>query len=70
MVNARNPSLVLLLFLILGVGGSLHATHNRAGEVTYRHLTGNTYEVTITTCTKTSVIADRDWLHPQECPPN
>lgn len=62
MVNARIPSLVLLLFLILGVVGSLYATHNRAGEVTYRHLTGNTYEVTITTCTKTSVIADRDWL--------
>ena len=38
------------------------ATHNRAGEITYRHLSGFTYEVTITTCTKTSVIADRPWL--------
>lgn len=38
------------------------ATHNRAGEITYRHVQGNTYEITITTYTKTSVIADREWL--------
>jgi len=38
------------------------ATHNRAGEITYRHLGGLTYEVTVTTCTKTSSPADRDWL--------
>lgn len=38
------------------------ATHNRAGEITYRHIGGYTYEITITTCTKTSVIADREWL--------
>src|SRR5438105_10445310 len=33
------------------------ATHNRAGEITYRHVSGNdclTYEITITTYTKTS----------------
>ncbi len=28
-----------------------HATHNRAGEITYRHINGLTYEVTITTYT-------------------
>lgn len=38
------------------------ATHNRAGEITYRHLSGFTYEITITTCTKSSAIADRPWL--------
>ncbi len=38
------------------------ATHNRAGEITYRHTQGNTYEITITTYTKTSVLADREWL--------
>lgn len=37
----------------------LHATHNRAGEITFKHITGNTYEVTITTYTKTSAPADR-----------
>lgn len=45
---------------------SSYATHNRAGEITYRWLGGNTYEVTITTYTKNSVPADRclltvDW---------
>lgn len=39
-----------------------HATHNRAGEITYRHVEGTTYEVTITTYTKASVVADRPWL--------
>ncbi len=38
---------------------SLFATHNRAGEITYRHISGNTYEVTITTYTRGSVQADR-----------
>lgn len=39
------------------------ATHNRAGEITYKHLSGLTYEFTITTYTKTSSIdADRDEL--------
>jgi len=36
-----------------------HATHNRSGEITYRHLYGNTYEFTITTCTKLSSEANR-----------
>jgi gliding motility-associated-like protein len=38
------------------------ATHNRAGEITYEHLNNLTYRITITTCTKSSVIADRQWL--------
>ena len=52
------------IFLLLGLMASLsaHATHNRAGEITYRHLVGNTYEVTITTYTKESVVADRPYL--------
>ena len=28
-----------------------YSTHNRGGEITYRHIAGYTYEVTITTCT-------------------
>lgn len=35
------------------------ATHNRAGEITYRWITGLTYEVTITTYTRDSAPADR-----------
>lgn len=39
------------------------ATHNRAGEIVYRHLSGFTYEATIITYTKeSSVAADRDSL--------
>lgn len=39
-----------------------HATHNRAGEITYVWVGPNTIEATITTCTKTSSPADRDFL--------
>lgn len=35
------------------------ATHNRSGSITYVHLYGNTYEFTVTTCTKSSSEADR-----------
>ncbi len=38
------------------------ATHNRAGEITYSYVSGTTYEVVITTYTKSSVLADRPWL--------
>lgn len=44
----------------------MSATHNRAGEITYRSVGGNTYEVTVTTYTKVSSQIDRceltvDW---------
>lgn len=48
------PFLFLFLFSLFA-----NATHNRAGEITYKWLNGNTYEVTITTYTKNSVPADR-----------
>ena len=53
-----------LLFLLFGLCWVLEAdaTHNRAGEITYRHLSGSTYEVTITTYTRSSVVADRPTL--------
>lgn len=38
------------------------ATHNRAGEITYEHVSGLTYRITITTYTKASAVADRPWL--------
>ncbi len=53
----------LLLFLLFSLFAiQSYATHNRAGEITYRHISGLTYEIKITTCTKTSVQADREWL--------
>jgi gliding motility-associated-like protein len=51
-----------MLFLV-GIGSfEAMATHNRAGEITYCHLQGNTYQITITTITKTTAPADRQWL--------
>ena len=53
-----------LPFLFFGLVWAMEAdaTHNRAGEITYRHLSGSTYEVTITTYTRASVVADRPTL--------
>lgn len=53
---------LLLLPLIFAVL-SARATHNRAGEITYTHVEGLTYEILITTYTKTSAPADRPWLY-------
>ena len=55
----KQTILTFLLFL-LGFGNVLYATHNRSGEITYRHLGGNSFEITITTYTKaSSTQADR-----------
>ncbi len=55
---------ILGFFFLLMVFASLKgfATHNRAGEITYRFLNGNTFEITITTYTKATNAADRDSL--------
>jgi gliding motility-associated-like protein len=50
-----------LLIALLSFG-SVHATHNRAGEITYRHLGGFQYEATIITYTKADSPADRNAL--------
>jgi len=51
----RQLLFVVLALLALEAG----ATHNRAGEITYRHLGGFQYEATIITYTKASSPADR-----------
>jgi len=52
-----------LLIIFLEMSIMVFATHNRAGEITYRRLNNFTYEVTITTYTKTSSVqADRPAL--------
>ena len=56
----RYIAFVLLLFI---VQLQLNATHNRAGEITYRQIGPLTIEMTITTYTKnSSTAADRDSL--------
>ncbi len=56
-----------LLYILLIITQVSLATHNRAGEITYRHISGTTYEVTITTYTKIgpNILADRDELEIQ-----
>lgn len=50
---------LLILILIFGAF-SARATHNRAGEITYRHLGGLSFEITVITYTDpTKVAADR-----------
>lgn len=46
---------ILLLFLF-SLYGNAFATHNRAGEITYRYINGYTYEATITTYTKDGTV--------------
>lgn len=50
---------ILILFFCMGFFASLYATHDRAGEITYEHVSGLTYEFTITTYTYTPSPADR-----------
>lgn len=52
----------LLTFFFLCITFSVFATHERAGEITYKHTSGLTYEVTITTYTYSPSLADRDRL--------
>ncbi len=54
----RYISLIVLSLLAIRAG----ATHNRAGEIIYEHVSGYTYKVTIITITKVSAPADRPWL--------
>ncbi len=49
-----------ILFFLFAV--QAYATHNRAGEITYTHVSGLTYEITVTTYTKNSSPADRPKL--------
>jgi len=52
--------LIFLIFLLIPV--KLLATHNRAGEITFRQISGYTYEITITTFTYTLSAANRSQL--------
>lgn len=58
-MKSVNKILLSVCFLLFAL--SSFATHNRAGEITYKHVSGFTYEFTITTYTKVSgVSADAD----------
>ena len=48
--------------LILFTTVALNATHNRAGEITYKQVSGLTYEITVTTFTYSKSQVRRDSL--------
>jgi gliding motility-associated-like protein len=55
--------IILLALFTVGIFLNAIATHNRAGEITYRYISGLTYEATITTYTDVrSPQADRNEL--------
>ena len=52
-------TLLAIVLLVIGFTNS-YATHNRAGEITYKHISGLTYGITVTTYTNTlNTQADR-----------
>lgn len=54
---------LIIIFTLLSL--SSWATHNRAGEIRYRHISGFTYEITMVTYTYTLSQADRPELEVQ-----
>jgi len=52
----------ILFFLFWGIVSVSFATHNRAGEITYRHISGFKYEITVVTYTDPNSPADRPEL--------
>lgn len=52
----------LILSFLLAFTSTAWSTHNRAGEITYRHVSGNIYEITVRTYTKSDAPADRPFL--------
>ncbi|MBN2487072.1 MAG: gliding motility-associated C-terminal domain-containing protein [Bacteroidales bacterium] len=61
MRNQLNLNIALLFFLLL-FSKNVGATHNRAGEITYKHISGYTFEVTVSTYTNSQSEANRDRL--------
>lgn len=53
---------LLPLFIIFLFSSEILATHNRAGEITFTHVSGSTYDIQIVTYTKISSPADRSEL--------
>jgi gliding motility-associated-like protein len=55
----RYFSFVAIFTLINLLGVTAYATHQRAGEITFRHLSGLNYEIKVVTYTQESAPADR-----------
>jgi len=57
--------LYITIIILLLASLQTFATHNRAGEIIYEHVAGNTYKITIYVFTYTKSLADRDSLDVQ-----
>src|SRR5947207_2070354 len=60
-----NPKFYLIILVLISRSLLVHGTHNKGGDITYRYVSGFTYEIKITTYTKvsgTSINADRPVL--------
>lgn len=55
-------SRIIPILILTGFSIASHATHNRAGEITYRQISALTFEFTITTFTYQLSLADRPRL--------
>jgi gliding motility-associated-like protein len=53
---------VFIIFSLIFLPEQLYGTHNRAGEITYKHISGFTFEVTVTTYTYRFSQANREYL--------
>ncbi len=53
---------ILYIVLLLISASTVFATHERAGEISYKHVEGFTYEISIITYTYTGTDVDRDTL--------
>lgn len=53
---------IFFLILLSSIFVNAFATHNRAGEITFKHISGYTYEITVTTITYSPSTADRNEL--------
>lgn len=54
---------LLSILFFVSIATIANATHNRAGEIIYEHVSGFTYRISIITFTKQSAQADRSSLH-------
>src|SRR5512133_3087314 len=61
-MNRQMKKYIFLLLLMIAGCSQVWATHQRAAEITYRHVTGLTYEAKIITYTYTPSYADRPTL--------
>jgi gliding motility-associated-like protein len=53
---------IIFLFFIFFLANKAGATHNRAGEITYKHVEGFTYEITVRICVDASSDVNREHI--------